>query len=159
MTIAFALLLATVIMLLGASPAAATPITVCGKLEALTRHVTLEGPGSATIDGRTFRLSSALSTNETNRIDADVRVDDRVCLTGNLILAPSPSGTVELLENFVLSSCTGPSAPAACAATLPSTSTSDASQQWPLGRLLSAAAALLGTAWFAFGRRRDQPAG
>lgn len=127
------LALTATLMLLGASGALAAPITVCGTLQALTRNVSPETPGSATIDGRTFRLTSALSTNGTNRVDADVGVGQRVCLTGDLINAPSPQGNVELFQNFVLASCSGSAAPSSCG--LPSTATDPA--QRPSGAAIS----------------------
>lgn len=132
------LALGATLMLLGASAALAVPIDVCGTLQALTRNVSPETPGSATIDGRTFRLTSALSTDGTNRVDADVRVGQRVCLTGDLISAPSPQGNVQLFQNFVLASCSGSAAPSSCVQSLPSTATGPA--QGPSGVAISSSA-------------------
>lgn len=115
--------LTLMLTLLGASSASAAQTSVCGTLQALTRNVPPDSPGSATIDGRTLRLTSALSTNATNRVDADVQVGQRVCLTGDLIDAPSPQGTVALFQNFVLASCSGAAPPSGCAQSLPSTAT------------------------------------
>jgi hypothetical protein len=117
------LLLATGAVLANTASVSAAPISICGNLDRLTRNVPPETPGSATIDGRTFLLTSALSPNQTNRVDADVRAGQRACLTGDLVNAPSPAGAVELVQNFVLSSCAGRSDPG-CAPNLPSTATS-----------------------------------
>lgn len=105
---AFALSFAT-------TPAAAASINVCGTLQALNRpnppqH---EGAGSATIDGRTFRLSDALSTNNTNTIAPGAVVGARVCLSGELV-----GGTTDLVQNFVLTPASTPTL-----GSLPSTST------------------------------------
>ena len=120
------LALTAALVLLGASSALAAPITVCGTLQALTRNNSGETPGAATIDGRTFILTSALSTNGTNRVDADVRVGQRVCLTGDLTNPPGPGGNRELFHNFVLASCSGSAAPSSCVQSLPSTATDPA---------------------------------
>lgn len=131
------LALGATLMLLGASAALAVPITVCGTLQALTRNVPPDSPGSATIDGRTFILTSALSTDvdRTNRVEADVRVGQRVCLTGDLSNPPGPGGNRELFQNFVLASCSGSAAPSSCVQSLPSTATGPA--QWPSGAATS----------------------
>lgn len=123
MKLVASLLLGAGMMLVGSATVSAALINICGTLEALTRNAPPETPGSATIDGRTFLLTSALSSNQTNRVDADVKVGQRVCLTGDLTNAPSPKGTVDLVQNFVLASCAGPAAPSGCASTLPSTAT------------------------------------
>lgn len=121
------LALTAALVLLGASSALAAPVTVCGTLQALTRNVSGGTSGSATIDGRTFILTEALSTNGTNRVDPDVRVGERVCLTaGNLINTTGPRGNAELVENFVLASCSGSAAPTSCVQSLPSTATDPA---------------------------------
>lgn len=131
------LALGATLMLLGASAALAVPITVCGTLQALTRNVPPDSPGSATIDGRTFILTSALSTDvgRTNRVEADVRVGQRVCLTGDLSNPPGPGGNREVFENFVLASCSGSAAPSSCVQSLPSTATGPA--QRPSGAAIS----------------------
>lgn len=104
---------------IAASGALAARVTICGVLQVLTRNAPPESPGSVTIDGRKIVLTSALSGSDRNRVDADVRVGDRVCLTGDLVKAPD-----ELIQEFVLSSCAGRTPPAVCATSLPSTSTS-----------------------------------
>lgn len=139
--------LAVALMFFSGFSAFAAPITICGTLQALTRNVPPDSPGSATIDGRSFRLTSALSTNGTNRVEADVLVGQRVCLTGDLTNAPSPQGNVELFQNFVLASCSGASAPTGCVQGLPSTATgpdmSSPGSAIALGGLATAALALL----------------
>jgi len=106
------------------APAAAATANLCGTLQALTRTDAQrqEGVGSATIDGRTYRLSSALSSNGTNIIGQGVAVGARVCLSGELV-----TGTDDLLNNYTITSCAAGSPAVGCVATLPLTATQDES--------------------------------
>lgn len=103
------------LMLALAQPASAATINLCGSLEALQRPnpPQVEGPGSVTISGKTYLLSSALSNNNTNTISPAATVGSSVCLSGELV-----AGTADLVINYVLSVQTAP------ASGLPSTATS-----------------------------------
>lgn len=104
-----------VLCLTQAQPVLAAQVDACGALQTLTRPNApqQEGAGSATIDGKVYRLSSALSTNNTNMIGAGVAVGIRVCLTGELV-----PGTSDLVNNYRLVPSAG-----ASKTSLPSTST------------------------------------
>jgi hypothetical protein len=134
----------------------AAEVSVCGRLQALVRPnpPQQEGGGSVTIDGKTYRLTSALPSNGTNAIAPEMAVGDRVCLTGDVV-----AGTTDLVNNFQLVSCKGGGAPACGASTLPSTSTNAPPASFGpiwLGvivALISLAALRLGHQWV---RRRPQ---
>jgi len=81
------------LMLALAQPASAATIDLCGSLEALQRPnpPQVEGPGSVTISGKTYLLSSALSKNNTNTISPAATVGSSVCLSGELV-----AGTADL---------------------------------------------------------------
>ena len=110
--------------LLSASSAIAATVNACGTLQALVRPnpPQSEGAGSATIDGKKYGLSSALSTNGTNTIGGGVDVGKRVCLSGEIV-----AGTTDMLNNYVLAACDQAGAPSGCGtaagSALPSTAT------------------------------------
>lgn len=82
-------------------PAAADTGTVCGTLQALRWPNGVAGTaGAATIDGRTYELSVAWSSNGTNRIGRAATIGSQVCLSGDL--AP---GTTDVVTSFVLDAC------------------------------------------------------
>lgn len=96
------------LLLLALTPgtAAADTGAVCGTLEALHWPNGLAGTaGAATIDGQTYELSLAWSSNGSNKIGRAATIGSQVCLSGNL--AP---GTTDVVTSFVLDAC------ASCAA-------------------------------------------
>lgn len=81
--------------------AAADTGTVCGTLQALRWPNGLAGTaGEATIDGRTYELGVAWSSNGTNKIGRAATIGSQVCLSGDL--AP---GTTDVVTSFVLDAC------------------------------------------------------
>lgn len=136
-------------MLVGAAqPALAATLSVCGTLQALVRPnpPQNEGGGSATIDGKVYHLTSALSSNRTNTIDPAATVGSRVCLSGEHSGAAEPP----LLHNFVLAACpSGSSAPGCTPSSLPSTSTGPVADGLPMlsGGGIVLALALAAAAW------------
>lgn len=114
----FALALALALAGTTSAPAAAASVTACGTLQAFTDSRAQEGISVLTIDGKTYRLSSALSAKGLNTIGPGVAVGARVCLFGELV--PTTS---DLLHDYTLTLCAAGSAAAGCTATLPSTST------------------------------------
>ncbi len=91
---------------LGSGPAAADTGTVCGTLQALRWPNGLAGTaGAATIDGRTYELSVAWTSNGTNKIGRAATIGSQVCLSGDL-----EPGTTDVVTSFVLEAC------ASCAA-------------------------------------------
>jgi len=86
---------------LAPGPAAADTGTVCGTLQALRWPNGLAGTaGEATIDGRTYELGVAWSSNGTNKIGRAATIGSQVCLSGDL--AP---GTTDVVTSFVLDAC------------------------------------------------------
>jgi len=119
MRILFALALAFALAGTTSAPAAAASVNLsqaaplCGTLQALTRTDAQPQEDRATIDGRTYWLSAALSYT----IGPGVAIGARVCLFGEVV-----PGTV-LIKKYTLTLCAAGSAAAGCSATLPLTST------------------------------------